>query len=306
MTDLPARGARLTRRGEGAYRQYSTEEHNAGRRDCPAREVSRHFRDTPLAVVSSHVVHCTTLGRRAEGGTIPQTRVGPVAVIETQPRAQCPAAAPRARIRHGVGPFAEHRLNKAFSLSVGLRAVRARFQEPDVGPGGHGLKDVGGIGLVVVGQYALNANAADGKPVKGTTEKPSGGGAGVVGQEPPPPSTGASAAVARSPRRSTARRAGPRWRPPECDGLTAAAPNSHAACPIARQPLAARPTTHPRGVNRPPLGQHALYEQLSTSGGHLRVTMHPHSGPPLGNRVAWSLPILPKRSRVNNVFGNHT
>ena len=24
------------------------------------------------------------------------------------------------------------------------------------------------------------------------------------------------------------------------------------------------------------------------------------------NRVAWSLPILPKRSRVNNVFGNYT
>ena len=48
LTDLPARGARLTRRDEGAYWQYSTEEQRR-QVGCPAREVSRHFGDTPLA-----------------------------------------------------------------------------------------------------------------------------------------------------------------------------------------------------------------------------------------------------------------
>ena len=42
LTDLPARGARLPRRDEGAYRQYSTEEQRR-QAGCPAREVSSHL-----------------------------------------------------------------------------------------------------------------------------------------------------------------------------------------------------------------------------------------------------------------------
>ena len=62
LTDLPARGARVTRRGEGAYRQYSTEEQRR-QAGCPAREVSRHFVDTPLEAVSQAELHLTRVLR---------------------------------------------------------------------------------------------------------------------------------------------------------------------------------------------------------------------------------------------------
>ena len=50
-TDLPERGARLARRDEGAYRQYSTEEQRR-QAGCPAREVSSYLWDTPLAATN--------------------------------------------------------------------------------------------------------------------------------------------------------------------------------------------------------------------------------------------------------------
>src|SRR5262245_51095039 len=85
--------------------------------------------------------------------------MGSYLIVELQPWGERSAAVSRVGVRDSVGPFAQQRLDHAFRLTVGLRAVGSSAFGRGAEPATDFAEGAGAIGTPVVGQYALDHDA---------------------------------------------------------------------------------------------------------------------------------------------------
>jgi hypothetical protein len=94
-------------------------------------------------------------------------------VVVAEPRTTCRRAS-GPRVRHGVRPLAQQRLNEPFSFAVGLWAVGPRPAVSDPEARRRRGKDARDVAVAVVGEHAADPDAAGGKPARDAPDKSDG------------------------------------------------------------------------------------------------------------------------------------
>src|SRR5271157_2001039 len=86
--------------------------------------------------------------------------MGSFLIVEAQPRGESAAPLGGVGVGYGVGPLAEQGLNHPLSLAVGLRAVGSGTFGLDTEPVAGFAERPRTVGTPVVGEHALDADAA--------------------------------------------------------------------------------------------------------------------------------------------------
>ena len=107
----------------------------------------------------------------------------PLEIVVAQPGAERPSAPPRAGIRDGIRPAPNERLDEALGFAVGLGPIRAGARQADAGPRGTLLKDATDKKPAVIGEHALDDDAAARKPADGPREERGRGRPVLIGQD---------------------------------------------------------------------------------------------------------------------------